>query len=74
MHAVLYLQSVAQIITWGGWAGGQQKLQRQQQQQQQAVEYLLRHMRSQACQSLAAGLLCCSTQLKKLHQIEPACS
>jgi hypothetical protein len=36
MHAVLYLQSVAQIIAWGGWAGGQRKL---QQQQQQAVEH-----------------------------------
>jgi hypothetical protein len=37
MHAVLYLQSVAQIIAWGGWAGGEWKL--QQQQQQQAVGY-----------------------------------
>jgi hypothetical protein len=34
----------------------------------------IRNMRSQSCQTLAAGLLCCSTQLKKLHQIEPACS
>jgi hypothetical protein len=72
MHAVLYLQSVAQIIERGGWVGGQWKLQ-QQQQQQPAVEYYLRTMRSQSCQTLAASLLCCSTPLQKLHHSEPAC-